>query len=275
MLERLQKILSARGIASRRKAEEYIERGLVLVNSVPAKVGDKADPEKDTIEVKGEVLEARQKMLYFLLYKPVGVITSNVDREAEDLPQPGTPMRGFEVTHSALERFKDKDGGRRPETTGTIVRDLLPPDLQGQVFPVGRLDKDSEGLLLLTNDGVLAFRLTHPKFDHAKEYEVETDVPMTQGMLRKFEEGVLMDGTKTKPAEVHSLADNRFRITLTEGRNRQIRRMCRKVGAAVTSLRRIRIASLTDDVLKPGEIRPLTMTERDALMKSVGLEQAS
>src|SRR3989338_396042 len=147
MLERLQKILSARGVASRRKAEEYITRGLVKVNGVVATLGQKADPAVDKIEVAGEVLLERQEMLYYLMNKPVGVVTENI---------PG------------------RDGGRS-------VRDLLPAHLQGKVFPVGRLDKDSSGLLLFTNDGVLAYRLTHPKFPHEKEYQVTVDRKITSG----------------------------------------------------------------------------------------------
>jgi pseudouridine synthase len=272
MLERLQKILSARGIASRRKAEELIEQGLVLVNGKPAKVGDKADPDNDAIEVSGEVLEARKDLLYYLFFKPAGVVTSNVDRREDEAPAASDgPSQGFEVTKSALERLKKKRSARRPEANATIVRDLLPAPLQGKVFPVGRLDKDSEGLLLLTNDGVLAYRLTHPKFEHEKEYAVETDVTMTAGMLKKLADGVKIDQKPTKPAKIEKTGDKSFRIALTEGRYRQIRRMCSKVGATVTSLKRIRIVNVVDETLEPGEVRPLEQEERDALLRSVGL----
>src|SRR3989338_6052118 len=212
MLERLQKILSARGIASRRKAEEYILAGLVKVNGKVAILGQKADPEKDTVEVDGKVVEARKELLYYVMQKPVGVVTENVAGKKGVMPS---------------------------------VRDLLPKALQGKLFPVGRLDKDSSGLLLFTNDGVLAYRLTHPKFDHEKEYEVETEQPIPNGALRKLAEGDLkIFGEKTKPATVRRLSPTKFRIAITEGRNRQIRRMCQKVGSPVKTLRRIRIVTL-------------------------------
>lgn len=242
MLERLQKILSARGIASRRKAEEYIEQGLVKVNGIVATVGQKADPDVDTIEVDGKVLEARQEMLYYLMYKPAGVVTSNIERDEE-----------------------------RKTTTNqdATVRDLLPKDLQGKVFPVGRLDKDSEGLLLMTNDGVLAYRLTHPKFDHEKEYEVTIDGALYEGMLDKMRKGMTILGEKTKPATVRKTGEHQFRIALTEGKNRQIRRMVQKVGSEVKTLKRIRIMGLTDASIKPGFVRPLSSEERDQLLASV------
>jgi 23S rRNA pseudouridine2605 synthase len=237
MQERLQKILSARGIASRRKAEEYIEQGLVTVNGVIAKVGDKADPERDTIEVDGKVLQERQEMLYFLLEKPVGIITTNASTPGEK-----------------------------------TVADLLPKRLQGKIFPVGRLDKESEGLLLLTNDGVLAFRLTHPKFQHEKEYEVMLDRAVSALAMRQLEEGFELDGSRTKPLTVKKLKPNVLRITLTEGRNRQIRRMCQHVGYTVQKLRRVRIMTLEDAGMKPGQIRPLTDSEKTRLLQSVQVD---
>jgi pseudouridine synthase len=236
MLERLQKILSARGIASRRKAEEYILAGLVKVNGKIAELGQKADPEVDTIEVDGQVLQERAEMLYYLVYKPVGIVTTNASTPAQK-----------------------------------TVRDLLPKDLQGKIVPVGRLDKDSEGLLLMTNDGVLAFRLTHPQFDHEKEYEVTTKETITEGALDKLRKGIMLDGSKTKPATILKTGPNMFRITLTEGRNRQIRRMAERVGAEVVKLKRIRIMNIVDDALRPEKCRPLTKDERVALLKALGL----
>lgn len=238
MEERLQKILSARGIASRRKAEEYIEAGLVKVNGKVAELGQKADPETDTIEVDGAVLEARNEMLYYLMNKPVGVVTSNVARKEEGQ---------------------------------TAVRELLPKELQGVINPVGRLDKDTSGLLLFTNDGVLAYRLTHPKFDHEKEYTVTVEYPITDGALDKLRKGITISGEKTKPAEVRRISADRFTISLTEGRNRQIRRMCQKVGSPVVGLMRNRIMTLTDSALKPGALRKLTEQERKELLASVGI----
>jgi 23S rRNA pseudouridine2605 synthase/23S rRNA pseudouridine2604 synthase len=251
MQERIQKILSARGIASRRKAEEYIKQGLVLVNGEPAVLGQKADPEVDSIEVKGEVVEARKEMLYYVMNKPRGVVTTNV---VPHPPAPGT-----------------KRSPRAEKEGVPTVRDLLPENLRGKIYPIGRLDKDSEGLLLFTNDGVLAYRLTHPKFDHEKEYEVTTERPMTGGQVEKLEEGMKIAGEKLKPAVVKKFAGAKMSIVLTEGRNRQIRRMCQKVGNPVKTLKRVRIMTLTDPLLKEGRIRLLTAQEKTALLASVGL----
>ncbi len=237
MQERLQKILSARGICSRRKAEEYITQGLVKVNGKVAELGQKADPEKDKVEVDGEVLKDRQELLYYVINKPAGVITTNADREDQK-----------------------------------TVRDLLPKKLQDLIVPVGRLDKDTTGLLLLTNDGVLAYRLTHPKFDHEKEYEVVTTNPIPDGALKKLEKGITISGTKTKKSKVKRVSQSKFRIALTEGRNRQIRRMCQKVGSPVEKLTRIRIETLSDRKLKPGELRSLNDQEKNQLLKSVGID---
>ena len=239
MQERLQKILSARGISSRRKAEEYIERGLVKVNGAIAKIGQKADPEKDVIEVDGTVLKARQQMLYYVMQKPVGVVTENVSRsESEQSPS---------------------------------VRDLLPKHLQGKIFPVGRLDKATSGLLLFTNDGVLAYRLTHPKFYHEKEYEVRVEKPIEGGALQKLSSGLMILGSKTKPAKVIRLSARRFTIALTEGKNQQIRRMCKKIGHPVKELKRIRIVTLTDPNLEEGRARELSQKEKEQLLKAVDL----
>jgi pseudouridine synthase len=250
MLERLQKILSARGIASRRKAEEYIEQGLVKVNGKVMKVGDKADPEVDSIEVDGKVLESRREMLYYLLYKPVGVETTNTERAKGQVPSAKEPL-----------------SSRSSKT----VRDLLPAELRGKVFTVGRLDKDSEGLLLLTNDGVLAYRLTHPKFDHEKEYVVTTEKTMPESSLEKMRRGMMIKGEKTKPCTVTKLGDKSFRIALTEGKNRQIRRMCQKVDNPVSSLKRVRIMTLSDDGMRSGQLRPLTAPEKAALLAAIGV----
>jgi 23S rRNA pseudouridine2605 synthase len=272
MQERLQKILSARGIASRRKAEEYILAGLVRVNGEVALLGSKADPDTDVIDVDGQILDARREMKYFVLNKPVGVVTSNVDKDARKggkaSADDAEAMQGFEITQTALKRLQK----RAKEDTVPTVRELLPTELQGLLFPVGRLDKDSSGLLLMTNDGVLAYRLTHPKFYHEKEYEVETAEPIPESSLKRLKDGVMIDGSPTKPVRIKRLGDRLFRICLTEGRYRQIRRMCQKVGSTVTSLTRIRITSLTDTRLRPGELRELTAAEVDALKKSVEME---
>lgn len=260
MQERLQKILSARGIASRRKAEEYILAGLVTVNGKKAELGQKADPEVDRIEVDGKVMQERAEMLYYLMYKPVGIETSNVPHEEQGtLPAAAPGRRGGKPA-------------RRPRApTAPNVRDLLPPNLQGKIYPVGRLDKDSEGLLLLTNDGPLAYRLTHPKFEHEKEYEVTVKDEVKESALEKIRNGVMLDDAKTKPAIITRLGPNVIRIALTEGRNRQIRRMLSKVGSEVTKLVRVRITTLTDPALKPGKLRLLSKAEKTQLLASIGL----
>lgn len=240
MLQRLQKILSERGIASRRKAEEYITQGLVTVNGKKATLGDKADPAFDRVEVDGKVLSDRAKMLYYVMNKPVGVETTNVDRGEQ--------------------------------TATTSVRDILPASLRGKIFPVGRLDKDSSGLLLFTNDGVLSYRLTHPSFHHEKEYEVETDRPIAPVTLRKIEEGFELDGRMTKPLTCTKVGPRTVRVTLTEGRNRQIRRMFQFTGYTVKALRRVRIMTLTDPTLAFGAVRTLTDEEKAGLLRSVELQ---
>jgi pseudouridine synthase len=264
MQERLQKILSARGIASRRKSEEYIEAGLVKVNGVIAKLGDKADAEVDDIEVDGKVLQDRKEMLYYLMNKPVGVVTSNVERWVEG--------KGL-LTEGKKRALRSRGKSSVPQPLqDKTTRDLLPPELQGKIYPVGRLDKDSGGLLLLTNDGPLAFRLTHPKFDHEKEYEVEVKGVIPDAALQKMAQGGMMvEGSQTKEATLQRLGPSKFRIVLTEGKNRQIRRMCEKLGFPVTKLNRVRIMSLSDSALKTGQMRLLTKSEISLLLQSVGL----
>src|SRR3989344_5443562 len=197
---RIQKYLSEAGICSRRKGEEYITQGLIKINGkVITELGTKIDPSKDKIELNKKIIIAKNKSVYIILNKPVGIVTTCAKYDER----------------SVLDLIKIKE----------------------RVYPVGRLDKDSEGLLLLTNDGVLAYRLTHPKFDHEKEYEVELKEKIFDGALDKLEKGVMIDGTKTKPARITRIGPHNFRIALTEGRNRQIRRMCQKVGSEVVSLK--------------------------------------
>ena len=229
-------------------------------------LGQKADPEKDRIEVSGKVMEARQEMLYYVMYKPSGVITSNVEGDRSD--RGDRSERGDRGTH------KKSSITSTPSTTSTTspsIRDLLPPSLRGKIYPVGRLDKDSEGLLLLTNDGVLAYRLTHPKFDHEKEYAVSVAGEIKDGQLMKLREGLKLDGEKLKPAVVKRLSPSSFSIALTEGKNRQIRRMVQKVGGEVTMLKRVRIMTLTDTRLQPGQMRVLTEKERTQLLGAIAV----
>lgn len=246
VMDRLQKILSTYGICSRRTAETFIIDGRVTVNGEIAILGQKADPDHDEIIVDGKnIREGRQEgrdgtlvRLYYIMNKPVGIITSNVDN---------------------------------PDHPDRTVRDLLPKELQGKIYPVGRLDKETSGLLIFTNDGVLAYRLTHPSFDHEKEYAVETTDPITDRQLEKLQNGVMIDGEKTKPAVIKKISDKKFTIALTQGKNRQIRRMCQKVGAPLRFLERTRIMTLSPK-LSEGEFRLLADQEKRDLLKSVDLE---
>jgi len=221
---RLQKFLSKAGICSRRKGEEYIKAGLVRVNnSVITELGTKIDPVNDRVEFKGKVVTPENDLVYIALNKPKGYVTS--------CSQPGEK----------------------------IVLDLI--DIPQRIYPIGRLDKDSTGLLILTNDGDLHHRLLHPSFDHEKEYDVTVSNPITDGALQNIAGGMPMMGTRTRPAEIIKLSSRRFRIVLKEGKNRQIRRMVRKVGNHVTQLKRLRISNIELEKLKKGTWRYLTEKE--------------
>ena len=228
-LMRLQKFLSMAAVCSRRHGEKYITAGFVRVNGkVVTRLGTKVDPEKDRVEIKRKPVVIKQDLVYIALNKPKGYVTS--------CRQPG-----------------DK-----------IVLDLL--DISKRVYPVGRLDKDSTGLLLLTNDGRLHHRLSHPSFDHEKEYEVTVANPMTDKALLNMEQGMPIMGTKTRPAETKRISQKQFRIVLKEGKNRQIRRMVGKTGNNVTRLNRIRVANIRLGKLAKGTWRYLTEKEKGALL---------
>jgi 23S rRNA pseudouridine2605 synthase len=229
--ERVQKVLARAGIGSRRHCEELIEDGLVRINGELATLGDKVDAEVDAIEVDGVPVAVAPGLVYYLLNKPAGVVTTAAD------------------TH-----------GRR-----TVV-DLVPAE--PRVFPVGRLDQDSEGLLLLTNDGDLTHRLTHPSFGVEKEYLVEVEGAPSRGALRRLRDGVELEDGVTAPAKVSAVAPNLLRLTIHEGRNRQVRRMCEAVGHPVVRLVRSRIGTLTDRVLGPGQWRLLLPAEVRELERS-------
>ncbi len=228
---RLQKVLAQAGLGSRRVCEDLIERRRVRVNGEVADLGRRGHPDGDVVEVDGAQIGVRPGLVHYLLNKPAGVITTASD------------------THG------------RP----TVV-DLVPAE--PRVFPVGRLDGDTEGLLLLTNDGDLAHRLTHPSYGVDKEYLVEVDGNPHRGVVRRLREGVELDDGVTAPAKVAVLGDHLLRITIHEGRNRQVRRMCEAVGTPVVRLVRTRIGPLTDRTLKPGEWRPLTQDEVRALERA-------
>jgi pseudouridine synthase len=229
---RLQKLMSEAGICSRRKAEVYIMAGRVRVNGqIVTELGIKVNVEKDRVEFDGELISASSRLIYLALNKPMGVVTS--------CSHPGEK----------------------------VVTDLI--NLPDRIYPVGRLDKDSTGLILLTNDGALHHRLSHPSFNHEKEYLVTVAKSITDGALNKMARGLSIMGVRTRPAPIRRLSPTRFRIVLKEGRNRQIRRMVRKVGNRVIGLVRIRIANIHLGNLAEGAWRPLTDKERIALLSQV------
>ena len=230
--ERLQKVLARAGIASRRACEELIEDGLVTVNGQTARLGRRVDVTVDVIEVDGALVAANPDLVHYLLHKPAGVVSTASD----------------------------------PQGRPTVV-DLVPDDRR--VFPVGRLDAETEGLLLLTNDGELTHRLTHPSFGVDKEYLAQVEGTPARGALRTLRTGVELEDGITAPAKVSLLDPHTLRIVIHEGRNRQVRRMCEAVGHPVTRLVRTRIGPLVDRRLKAGEWRVL---ERDEVRK---LEEAT
>ncbi len=226
--ERLQRVLSRVGFGSRRVCEDLIAEGRVTVNDEVAVLGRRVDWEQDRVAVDGIAVGVRPDQVYYLLNKPVGVVTTAHD----------------------------------PQGRPTVVQ-LVPDDVR--VFPVGRLDADTEGLLLLTNDGELTHRLTHPSFGVDKEYLAWVQGTPARGALRTLREGVELDDGITAPARVAAVAPDLLRITVHEGRNRQIRRMCDAVGHPVRRLVRVRIGPLSDSKLAPGAWRRLELDEVRAL----------
>ena len=246
---RLQKILSTAGVSSRRAAERLIVEGRVSVNGRTAtELGTKADPEDDDIRVDGRRIRPAARRLYILLNKPRGYITSRSD----------------------------------PHQRPTVLDLLREAGVRDYVYPVGRLDYDSEGLLLLTSDGDLAARLTHPRHEVAREYEVQVRGVPDRHDLERLERGIVIDGRRTAPA--HAAVRKMFEksggeqallsLVIHEGRNRQIRKMCDAIGHPVVRLRRVRIGPIADARLKPGRFRELTPGELSALRKAVLSDRA-
>ena len=229
--ERLQKVLARAGIGSRRKVEELIATGRVSVNGEVAVLGRRVDPEVDRVEVDGVAIGVREGLVYYLLNKPRGVVTTASD----------------------------------PHADRTVMQ--LVPD-EPRVFPVGRLDADTEGLLLLTNDGDLTHRLTHPSFGVEKTYVAQVDGTPSPADVRRLREGVELEDGPTAPAKAVLTPPNVLTITIHEGRNRQVRRMCEAVGHPVVRLVRTRIGPLVDRSLKPGAWRHLTTDEVRALERA-------
>ena len=241
-VERIQKILSQAGVASRRTAEELMLQGRVTVNGdVVRELGTKADPATDDIRVDGRRVKQAERPRYVLLYKPAGYVTTRSD----------------------------------PQRRSTVM-DLI-PGVREYVYPVGRLDYDTEGLLLLTNDGDLAARLTHPRHEVPRVYEVTVAGVPDAHDIERIAKGVTIEGRRTEPARVE-LAPGRhtatatLRITIAEGRNRQVRKMFEAVGHPVDSLKRVSIGPLRDARIKPGQWRDLTADEVRALKKAVARE---
>lgn len=232
---RIQKYLSEQGLMSRRAAEEEIRRGRVLVNGVPAEIGQKIDPGHDTVTYRGERVGGGVRKVYIMLNKPVGVVTT----------------------------MNDESG--RP-----CVADYV-GDVGVRVYPIGRLDIMSEGLLLLTNDGALANRLTHPKYHKPKIYHVklsgELPTEKAEALTRPFD----IDGYITKPAKISVISlgndETTLEMTLFEGRNRQIRKMCEQLGLHIKTLRRIAVGDVKLGNLAPGKWRHLTRTQVESLWR--------
>jgi 23S rRNA pseudouridine2605 synthase len=233
--DRLQKVLARAGLGSRRSCDELIAAGRVTVNGERADPGRRVDPGRDRVEVDGAPVPVLPGLVHYLLNKPAGVVTT-----AED-----------------------------PRGRPTVVS-LVPPE--PRVFPVGRLDADTEGLLVLTNDGELAQRLTHPSFGVEKEYLAEVRGVPGPAALRALRQGVDLDDGPSAPATVGTVAPGVLRIVIHEGRNRQVRRMCEAVGHPVRRLVRTRIGPVTDTGLGPGRWRALTASEVRALSSAAGAQ---
>ena len=238
MKERIQKILSEAGVCSRRKAEELIRAGAVKVDGHPAHIGQQIDPHQHRITVDGELIYTRKKKEkhYIALNKPRGFVTTMSD-----------------------------EMGRK------TVFDLV-SDLGTRVYPIGRLDKNSEGIILLTDDGEFANMMMHPKYQISKRYRVTVDSAVSDDIVSELATGVVIDGKMTAPAIINVVSASSDRtvmeMTIREGRNRQIRKMCEAVGLNVKRLKRTMIGPLKLSMLQPGEYRELTRAEVSALKRS-------
>lgn len=233
-LTRIQKYLSAQGLASRREAAEWIASGWVYLNGEKVTdTGAKMLAGQDALTLDPKTKE--KKKHYFLFNKPLGIVTVNAQKGEKEIRD--------------------------------IVR--LPPD----VVTVGRLDKDTGGLIILTNDGVVARRIMSPEFQHEKEYEVSLFKPISDAALRRLETGVYILGQKTRPAKTKRLSGYKFSLTITEGKNRQVRRMCESVGCPVKTLIRRRILDFELGGLKPGQLKELSAKEQAELFKKLNLSR--
>jgi len=234
--ERLQKIIARAGLCSRRHAEELIQEGRVRVNGARAKLGDKADPGRDHVKVDGKLLKPAPQERYVLLFKPREVVTTCDD----------------------------------PEERTTVI-DLVKPVFPERLFPVGRLDYHSEGLLLLTNDGELAARVTHPRYGVVRVYMVKIKGDLSDSAVERLLRGTTIEGHRVVPLAVRrewgtkSGANSWWRIEITEGRTHEVRELFFRVGHRVVRLRRVAIGPISDESMQPGEFRELTQPEVKAL----------
>jgi 23S rRNA pseudouridine2604 synthase len=227
---RINKFFTEHGVCSRREADRLIEAGRVTINRIVAKLGDQVSA-SDVIARDGQVIPWGQGRIYIKYHKPVGVTTTS---EAH-VPR-------------------------------NIIREIGHPE---RIFPIGRLDKDSSGLILLTNDGDIVNEILRTEFGHEREYEVTLDRPCDQTVVDRLSAGVVILGSQTKPCRVERLGPRRLRMVLTEGRNRQIRRMCRAVGYRVVALHRVRIMHITLAGLPSGAWMPLATREQQELLSAV------
>ncbi|WP_090746770.1 pseudouridine synthase [Candidatus Nitrospira nitrosa] len=231
---RINKFFTEQGICSRREADRLVESGAITINGHVAKLGDQVGP-SDVIAREGQVLPWGKASLYIKYHKPVGVTTTSESHVARN-----------------------------------IIAEIGHPE---RIFPIGRLDKDSSGLILLTNDGNIVNEILRTEFGHEREYLVRVDRPFDQTFLDHMAEGVVILGSRTKPCRMSRVGPDRFRIVLTEGRNRQIRRMCHALGYRVILLHRTRIMHITVNGLGIGEWKELTSQERAQLLDAVGRHQ--
>ena len=231
---RINKFFTEHGICSRREADRLIESGVVTINGRVAKLGDQVEP-TDVIARAGRVIPWGKADLYIKYHKPVGVTTTS---------------------ESHVPR--------------NIIAEIGHPE---RIFPIGRLDKDSSGLILLTNDGNIVNEILRAEFGHEREYLVQVDRPFDQSFLDHLSRGVVILGSKTKPCRTMRMRRDQFRIILTEGRNRQIRRMCQALGYRVIMLHRMRIMHITVNGLSAGSWKELTSPERKELLRAVGRPQ--
>ena len=230
---RINKYLALHNHGTRRGADELVEKGQVFINGRRAVVGDKVNAQ-DTVDVRRS--GKQPTYAYFAYNKPVGLVTLAQNKSEKD-----------------------------------IVRSLPKEITQLKVFPIGRLDKDSEGLIILTNDGRVTDRLLNPKFDHDKTYEVKTKLPLRANFKEKMESGVEIEGYMTKPAKVEAMREKSARITITEGKTHQVRRMIVALFNEVTSLRRVRIMNIKIGTLATGSYRKIEGAELEEFLKGLGL----